>query len=233
MQDRNGQPNHGFSMDSAGVKDFVGICNECHSEVTSSFDQKMASKDYDGNGKIETFSTEYNNLLAKLIAKLPHDATGAVISAATDSTKILNRPDLVQGIWNYNLLIEDRSNGVHNPAYAMALLQASIAAITTSVEKTDANIPGSFVLGQNYPNPFNPTTRITFSLPQRANVRLDVSDMLGKQVATLLNDSREAGNWNVDWNGLDRNGRHVASGVYFYRLEAGSFSSVKKMVMLK
>jgi predicted CXXCH cytochrome family protein len=233
MQGRNGQPNHGFSMDSAGVKDFVGICNECHSEVTSSFDQKMASQDYDGNGKIESFATEYNGLLAKLIAKLPHDATGAVISAATDSTKILNRPDLVQGIWNYNLLVEDRSNGVHNPAYAIALLKASIAAITTSVEKTDANIPGSFALGQNYPNPFNPTTRISFSLPQRANVRLDVYDMLGKQVATLLNDSREAGNWNVDWNGLDRNGRHVSSGVYFYRLEAGSFSSVKKMVMLK
>jgi hypothetical protein len=233
MQDRNGQPNHGFSMDSAGVKDFVGICNECHSEVKSSFDQKMASKDYDGNGKIESFATEYNNLLAKLIAKLPHDATGAVISAATDSTKILNRPDLVQGIWNYNLLIEDRSNGVHNPAYAIALLQASIAAITTSVERLDSNIPGSYVLGQNYPNPFNPTTTISFSIPQRSNVRLDIYDILGKQVATLVNESREAGNWNVEWNGLNRNGQHIASGVYFYRLEAGSFTSVKKMVMLK
>jgi len=233
MQDRNGQPNHEFAMDSAGVKDFVGICNQCHSEVTSSFDQKMARQDYDGNGKIESFITEVNGLLAKLKAKLPQDATGAVIGAAKDSTKIYNRPDLVQGIWNYNLIIEDRSNGIHNPAYTIALLQASLAAISTSVEKTDANIPGSFALGQNYPNPFNPTTRISFSLPQRSNVRLEVYDMLGKQVATLLNESREAGNWNADWNGLDRNGKHVSSGVYFYRLEAGSFSSVKKMVMLK
>ena len=133
-------------MDSAGV-DFVGICNECHSEVTSSFNQKMALQDYDGNGKIESFITEVNGLLTKLKAKLPKDSTGAVISTAKDSTKIYNRPDLVQGIWNYNLIVEDRSNGIHNPAYTVALLQASIAAITTSVDKTDANIPGTFVLG--------------------------------------------------------------------------------------
>jgi flagellar hook assembly protein FlgD len=113
------------------------------------------------------------------------------------------------------------------------LLQASLAAITTSVEKSDANIPGSFTLGQNYPNPFNPTTTISFSLPQRSNVRLDIYDILGKQVATLINETRAAGNWNIEWNGLDRYGRHIASGVYFYRLEAGSFMSVKKMVMLK
>jgi hypothetical protein len=193
----------------------------------------MARQDYDGNGKIESFITEVSGLLAKLKAKLPKDSTGAVISAAKDSTKIYNRPDLVQGIWNYNLIIEDRSNGIHNPSYTIALLQASLAAITTSVEKSDANIPGSFTLGQNYPNPFNPTTTISFSLPQRSNVRLDIYDILGKQVATLINETRAAGNWNIEWNGLDRYGRHIASGVYFYRLEAGSFMSVKKMVMLK
>ena len=233
MQNRNGQPNHGFSMDSAGVKDFVGICNQCHSEVTTSFEQKMASQDYDGNGIIEPFITEFNGLLAQLKAKLPQDSTGAVISLAKDSMKIYNRPDLVQGIWNYNLLVEDRSYGIHNPFYAMALLQASVGSIVTSVEKTDANVPGTFKLNQNYPNPFNPTTKISFSLPQRANVRLEVFDILGKRVATLLNESREAGNWTVDWNGLTGNNQHVSSGVYFYRLEAGNFSSVKKMVMLK
>ena len=129
--------------------------------------------------------------------------------------------------------MEDRSKGVHNPAYAIALLQASLAAITTSVERMDANIPGSYALGQNYPNPFNPTTTISFSLPQRSTVRLDIYNILGKQVTTLVNESREVGNWNVEWNGLDRNHQHIASGVYFYRLQAGSFVSVKKMVMLK
>jgi flagellar hook assembly protein FlgD len=57
--------------------------------------------------------------------------------------------------------------------------------------------------------------------------------MLGKLVTTLFNGSREAGNWNVEWNGTDRNGQHISSGVYFYRLQAGSFSAVKKMIMLK
>jgi predicted CXXCH cytochrome family protein len=233
MQSRNGQPNHEFSMDSAGVKDFAGVCTQCHSGVTTSFDQKMANADYDGNGKIEPFVTEVAGLMTQLKAKLPQDSFGNVISSAGDSMKIYNRPDLVQGIYNYNFILEDRSNGIHNPTYTIALLKASIHAIVTGVVKVDANIPGAFALGQNYPNPFNPTTKISFSLPQRANVRLEVYDMLGKQVATLLNESREAGNWNVDWNGLDKNGRHISSGVYFYRLEAGSFSSVKKMVMLK
>ena len=233
MQDRNGQPNHEFAMDSAGVKDFVGICNQCHSEVTTSFDQKMASQDYDGNGKIEPFLTEISGLMAKLVAKLPKDNTGAVISKAADSSKIYNRPDLVQAIWNYNLIKEDRSNGIHNPAYTVALLQASIGSITTSVDQTDAAVPSVFKLNQNYPNPFNPTTMISFSLPQRASVRLEVYDMLGKLVTTLFNGSREAGNWNVEWNGTDRNGQHISSGVYFYRLQAGSFNAVKKMVMLK
>jgi hypothetical protein len=233
MQDRNGQPNHEFTMDSAGVKDFVGICNQCHSEVTSSFDQKTASQDYDGNGITESFITEVNGLLAILKAKLPQDSFGNVISSASDSMKIYNRPDLVQGIWNYNFITEDRSNGIHNPAYTVALLRASIASITTSVEKSDAGVPGTFTLNQNYPNPFNPTTKISFSLPLRAIVRLEIFDILGKQVATLLNESMEAGNWNINWNGFDRTGRHVSSGVYFYRLEAGNFSSVKKMVLLK
>ena len=233
MQDRNGQPNHEFAMDSAGVKDFVGICNQCHSEVTSSFDQKMASQDYDGNGKIEPFITEINGLMAKLKAKLPQDSFGNVISSAADTMKIYNRPDLVQGIWNYNLITEDRSNGIHNPAYTVALLQASIGSITTSVEQTDEAVPSAFKLNQNYPNPFNPTTIISFALPHRAAVRLDVYDMLGKLVTTLYNGSREAGNWNVEWNGTDKNGQHISSGVYFYRLQAGSFNAVKKMIMLK
>jgi len=73
-----------------------GICNQCHSEVTSSFDQKMASQDYDGNGKIEPFITEINGLMAKLKAKLPQDSFGNVISSAADTMKIYNRPDLVQ-----------------------------------------------------------------------------------------------------------------------------------------
>jgi hypothetical protein len=100
-------------------------------------------------------------------------------------------------------------------------------------------LPARFALEQNYPNPFNPSTRISFSLPVLSNVTITVYDMLGQQVARLVNGSLPAGSHDVVWNGKDNTGRSVASGVYFYRLDAaaasggGSYSSFKKMMLLK
>ena len=89
-------------------------------------------------------------------------------------------------------------------------------------------------LEQNYPNPFNPATTIAFSLKQRARVRIDVFDVTGALVRTLLDDSRDAGAYSdIRWDGHDRNGRAVASGVYFYKLVAGGFEQTRKMVLLK
>jgi flagellar hook assembly protein FlgD len=86
---------------------------------------------------------------------------------------------------------------------------------------------------QNYPNPFNPSTTIEFAVPQRETVRLDVFDILGRQVSTLVNAEMSAGTWRVVWNGKDANGSPVATGMYIYRIQAGSFSMVKKMLMIK
>jgi hypothetical protein len=89
-------------------------------------------------------------------------------------------------------------------------------------------------LHQNIPNPFNPVTTIRFDLARSDQVSLRVYDAAGRQVRTLLDTSLPAG-WNhrVTWNGLDENGRRVASGVYFYRLSAGDFSCTRKLVVLK
>ncbi len=94
-------------------------------------------------------------------------------------------------------------------------------------------MPTTFALNQNYPNPFNPSTTIEFALPQRETVRLDVFDILGRQVSTLVNAEMSAGTWRVVWNGKDANGSPVATGMYIYRIQAGSFSMVKKMLMIK
>jgi hypothetical protein len=88
-------------------------------------------------------------------------------------------------------------------------------------------------LAQNYPNPFNPQTTIAFSLAQRANVHLAIYDVNGALVRTLANEARSAGAYTLDWNGHDDSGRAVASGVYFYKLNAGVFTQTKKMVLLK
>jgi hypothetical protein len=95
------------------------------------------------------------------------------------------------------------------------------------------HIPSRFELTQNYPNPFNPTTTIAFSLAEAGPVQLSVYDVSGRLVKTLLNRNMQAKRHTVDWNGTDSRGNPVASGVYFYRLNTGRFSSTRKMLILK
>jgi len=88
--------------------------------------------------------------------------------------------------------------------------------------------PASFALEQNYPNPFNPATNIRFSLPKEVNVSLKVYDVLGREIATLMNGVKQPGTYEVIWDA-----RGVPSGVYFYRLAAGEFRDLRKMILLK
>jgi len=110
--------------------------------------------------------------------------------------------------------------------------------LVTETESVQNIIPESFSLKQNYPNPFNPTTRIEFSLPVAADVELRIYNILGQQVASLINDQRPAGNHSVLWNANDSNGMKLSSGIYFYMLKASGFDGnefqeIKKMVLLK
>jgi hypothetical protein len=88
--------------------------------------------------------------------------------------------------------------------------------------------PSSFKLAQNYPNPFNPATTITYQLPTFSDVKLEVFDVLGRKVASLVNATQPAGTYSVNFNAS-----HLASGIYFYRLQAGSFVETKKMMLVK
>jgi len=88
--------------------------------------------------------------------------------------------------------------------------------------------PKEFKLEQNFPNPFNPTTTIQYQLPQDARVTLKVYDILGSEVATLVNEEQQAGYKEVKFNGSN-----IASGMYVYRLQAGDYVSIKKMLMIK
>ena len=101
------------------------------------------------------------------------------------------------------------------------------------VDREIVRLPARFSLRQNYPNPFNPVTNISFDLPNDGKVSLSVYNMLGQKVATLVNDYRRAGSHTVIWNGRSELGHTVSTGVYLYRIEAGDFSTTKKMVLLK
>jgi hypothetical protein len=90
-----------------------------------------------------------------------------------------------------------------------------------------------FTLAQNQPNPFNPETSITFTLVERMHARLYIYNVNGARVRTLVDGEIEAGAHSVAWNGTDNRGETVASGVYYYRLDAGGQSATKQMVLLK
>jgi hypothetical protein len=92
----------------------------------------------------------------------------------------------------------------------------------------ETGVPTSFSLDQNYPNPFNPSTRISYTIAQSGPVTLKVYDVLGKEVASLVNEVKEAGSYTAEFNASN-----LANGAYFYKLQAGSFSQVKSMMLLK
>jgi sugar lactone lactonase YvrE len=103
----------------------------------------------------------------------------------------------------------------------------------TAVEKLADRIPAEFSLVQNYPNPFNPTTMISYNLPKATDVRLTVYNILGAKIATLVDGKQAAGSYKANWNAMDESGRAVSAGVYFYRIEAGTFSKTMKMLLVK
>jgi len=97
----------------------------------------------------------------------------------------------------------------------------------------EENIPTSFSVSQNYPNPFNPATQFRFHLPRASHVKTEIFNILGQRVKTLVGERRRAGTHVVDWDGKDERGLGVSSGIYFYRMTAGDFSDIKKMLLLK
>jgi N-acetylneuraminic acid mutarotase len=140
------------------------------------------------------------------------------------------------------------SNGVNNQVYALAVvgnevfvggeftLAGGIASTfiarwnsgTSRVEQLSPTAPKTFLLEQNYPNPFNPSTTIRYQLPVASEVKLEVYDVLGKKIATVVNERQSAGAYQVVWNASG-----LSSGTYFYRLQAGTFVETKKMIMVK
>jgi hypothetical protein len=114
-------------------------------------------------------------------------------------------------------------------------LTVQVIGTTTEVADRDGKngLPQTFELAQNYPNPFNPSTKIAFALPRAGNVTVAIYNIVGQKVATLLEDYRPAGRFEVTWDGKDSRGNAVGSGIYFYRLHTGEISLTKRMLFVK
>jgi len=110
-------------------------------------------------------------------------------------------------------------------------LTVDVTAITTSLD--GMGIPDVFALHNNYPNPFNPVTNITYDIPEVAEVRLDIYNVAGQKVRTLTQGLHEPGRYRIQWNATNDFGQQLSSGMYIYRIVAGDFVSVKKLILMK
>jgi hypothetical protein len=112
------------------------------------------------------------------------------------------------------------------------LIDATVTSVR-NIRAETGNLPESYQLEQNFPNPFNANTLIRFSVPRESHVRLDVFDILGRRVKTLVDERLTAGYKQVTWDGRNEHGDQVASGVYFYRIKSDESQKTRKMVLLK
>jgi hypothetical protein len=117
--------------------------------------------------------------------------------------------------------------------YSLMVLESHFVANEVKEVEDEENIPVAYSLSQNYPNPFNPETNIVFNIPKSAQVKLEIFNILGQKVRTLVDQYLKAGQNVVDWDGRDDLGKEVSSGMYFYRITTPEFSQTKKMVLLR
>lgn len=115
-----------------------------------------------------------------------------------------------------------------SPLHTWAISVGRYNSKLTGTGSNQNNIPSGYTLGQNYPNPFNPVTKINFTIPLNANVKLSVFDMLGREVNSPVNEYRSAGSYDISFSA-----ENLSSGVYYYRMTAGDFTETKKMIVLK
>ncbi len=188
---------------------------------------------------VHNASYMHNNLailFAKDVSWLSETPTSGSINAG-DSAKVavaFNTAGLADTV--YIARLEITSNDfAHSPKYVIVRLDVGP---TLAVDNGDNGIPEEFALDQNYPNPFNPVTNIEYAIAEQADVTVKIFNILGHEVATLANETHDAGYFSVEWNGRNNAGSQVSSGVYFYQLEAHgisgqTFKSLKKMVLMK
>jgi hypothetical protein len=121
--------------------------------------------------------------------------------------------------------IEELKSAVNNAWYRISG--------QTQAEESQVRLPAKFVVFQNYPNPFNPSTTIKYDLPKRSRVIATIYDILGNHIKTIVNGMQSAGRKSLTWNGKDKQGNNVTSGIYFYQIKAAGFSKTNKMIMIK
>jgi hypothetical protein len=191
----------------------------------------LASMDYENDGDLD-FITVNDQLQTNGITVFLNDGTGSFTTRencffpfATGLPRSVVASDFDQDGKTDIAIVSSVDNGVDS-----LFVLYNLGGGTVGIDDPDIQeeIPTSFSLAQNFPNPFNPTTTIQFSLPKSGDITLKIYNLLGEEVKTLVDEFREAGKHSVQFNANNR-----ASGIYFYRIQSGSFVETKKMILLR
>jgi hypothetical protein len=159
----------------------------------------------------------------------PSDFT--IISGSTPLEAPLDWTEYVYNLSNYD---GDTYVGIQCVSHDHWIFMLDDFHITGRTDSDDPIVPVvATELHGNYPNPFNPETTISFSVKDKGHVKVNIYNVKGQLVKTLVNDNMNAGKHTIVWNGRDNAGKAVSSGVYFYKMSAGKYSSTKKMIMMK
>lgn len=188
-------------------------------------DDKASSIDIDGSGNIYVTGSTISSGSDFDFGTVKYSPAGDVLwSIIYESALSVNdNAVMVKADNNGNVYVTGTSSGFSGIDYLTVKYSQPIGITPISTE-----VPEGFSLGQNYPNPFNPITNIKIQMPNSGLVKLTVFDISGKEVAVLVNEELNAGTYNVDFDAS-----HLASGTYFYRMEAIGFTDVKKMILVK
>lgn len=173
-----------------------------------------------GNWRINFLA--YQTLATTVFHKMPITLKFSFSTGADTTVRVMNDANSQLFSFFFN---RQPTSVVFDPNNDIVIKTATIS---VGINNTPSIIPARFAVYQNYPNPFNPTTNIKFEIPKNTFVTLKVYDVVGKEVATLINEERNAGSYNVDWNAS-----FYPSGVYFYSFKAGNFTETKRMLLIK
>ena len=157
------------------------------------------------------------------------DASGTIVfrTGFYDADYVVDAGPIPTGAIDMNVIVNQFNAIAQITARSTADFNPPVA------NDDDVIVPVESQLVGNYPNPFNPETTISYTVKENSNVKIDIYNMKGQLIRSLVNSEKAAGNHSVVWNGQDDNGRTVASGVYYYKMYAGKYSSTKKMILMK
>jgi hypothetical protein len=181
-------------------------------------------------------ATDYINVAPAMYTIDLYDETGTTRLASYDAD-LSQLADSALTVFASGFL-DTTSANQNGPAFGLFVALANGAVLElpgglVEINTPQSLIPEEYALHQNYPNPFNPTTTIRYDLKENSDVVLQIYNLLGQKIRTLINNRQEAGYREVVWDGRNDAGIGVASGIYIYRIEAGKFVQTRKMVLMR